>query len=356
MINKSIHKIIIGAVMFILLSTNLSLANKPFRVGTTTANFLEIGFGAAGIAMGDAYVSMVNDISSVYWNPAGLAFMNKSEAIFMRQPWLVGSDLSFVAIGLPLEQYGTIGISIIQMGYGDEEVTTLANPSGTGELYDANETSITLSYGRAITDWFSFGAGVKYITSQIWHMEGSALAFDFGVLIKTEFLSYGNKLNNGMRIGMSVSNYGTRLQYDGIDLLNSIDILPNENGNFRDVPGKFRLNSWELPLIFRVGVSAKPIVLDNQSINVSIDALHPNNNSESINLGVEYEFKTPAFGSLFLRGGHKSLFMDYTEYGITFGAGFKMNMFDNKSFGMDYAFRDIGILGSVNVYEVHFSF
>ena len=44
----------------------IALGQKPYRVGTTTANFLEIGYGTAGIAMGDACVSSVNDVSAIY--------------------------------------------------------------------------------------------------------------------------------------------------------------------------------------------------------------------------------------------------------------------------------------------------
>lgn len=343
-----------GTLMF---SLNKGLfANQPFRVGTTTANFLEIGYGAAGIAMGDAYVSMANDLTSVYWNPAGLAFMKNNEAVFMLQPWLVDTDISFVAAGVPLDNYGTLALSIIHMGYGDMEVTTLENQEGTGELFDANEFAITLSYGRALTEWFAFGAGVKYVSSQIWHSTGSALAFDLGVLIKTEFFDISGGTNDGMRIGMSVSNYGTKLQYDGLDLLNPIDTYPNENGNYSDVPGQFRLRSWELPLIFRVGVSVKPVNMENQSITVSMDALHPNNNSESVNSGVEYALNVPSFGQLSLRAGYKALFMDRTEYGPAFGAGFAMNLLHNTKIRVDYAYRDLGILGSVNIYGLHVSF
>ena len=37
------------------------------RYGTTTANFLEIGVGSGPTAMGDAYVAVANDVSSIYW-------------------------------------------------------------------------------------------------------------------------------------------------------------------------------------------------------------------------------------------------------------------------------------------------
>ena len=346
-------------ILFILIALQFPgviRAEKPYRVGTTTGNFLEIGYGVAGIGMGDAYVSHVNDLSAIYWNPAGLAFMYHNEAQFMVQPWLVDVNTSFVAVGLHMRNIGTLALNVIQMGYGEMEVTTLDRQDGTGEIFDANEFAITLSYGRAITDWFGFGASVKYVSSQIWHVTGSAVAFDLGVIVKTKFFSTTGKHEDGMKIGMSISNYGTKLRYDGKDLLNPIDILPDENGNYRDVPGQFRLSSWELPLIFRVGFSIKPLYIGNQSITIAVDALHPNNNCESINMGMEYALNMPAFGKLFLRGGYKALFMDSSEYGPTLGAGFSMNLLRNARIRCDYAFRDLGILGSANCFGIGVEF
>ena len=349
-------KFIVILVILCIGDIHLLLAEKPNRVGTTTANFLEIGFGPRGIAMGDAYASAVTDLSAVYWNPAGLAFMESNEAQFMLQPWLVNSKLSFVAVGVPITGIGTLALNIIHMGYGDMEVTTLSSQDGTGELFDANEMAITLSYGRGITDWFAFGAGVKYVSSQIWHVSGSAIAFDLGVIVKTGFLPAAGRSKDGLRIGMSISNYGTKMRYDGTDLLNPIDISPDENGNFRDAPGQFRLNSWELPLIFRVGVSVKPIVIENHSVTLAVDALHPNNNSESVNLGMEYSVNMPAFGQLFLRGGYKALFLEYSEFGPTVGGGFSRQLLGNIAIQFDYAYRDIGILGSVNCFGLGIQF
>lgn len=242
------------------------------------------------------------------------------------------------------------------MGYGDMEVTTLQRQEGTGEIFDANEFAVTLSYGRAITDWFAFGAGIKYISSQIWQINGSAMAVDLGVIVKTEYFSPTPDNKNGLRIGMSISNYGTKMQYDGINLLNPIDILPDENGNYKDVPGQFRLSSWELPLIFRVGVSVNPLVTENQTVTLAVDALHPNNNNESVNLGMRYTLNVATFGKLFLRGGYRALFMDSSEFGMTLGAGFSMLLLKNTSLSVDYAYRDIGILGSVNSFGISIGF
>jgi len=170
----------IAIIMLIVLNNSIALfaQNKPYRVGTTAANFLEMGIGSAGNAMGDAYVSVVNDISSIYWNPAGLAYMTQNELLFMHQPWIAGIDVNFAGAGFILRNIGSFALAITNMDYGRTEVTTMAMQDGTGETYDANEYAFTLSYGRKIVQWFSFGANIKYVTSNIWHMSASAAAMD----------------------------------------------------------------------------------------------------------------------------------------------------------------------------------
>lgn len=328
------------------------LAQGPNRFGTTAANFLEMGIGSAGNALGEAYVSVVKDLSAVYWNPAGLAYLEGNEAQFMYQPWVVDISSIFAGVALKLPRLGTLAVSMTQIGYGETEVTTLVNQDGTGELYTANEYSIGLSFGRKLARWFSFGASGKYISSQIWHVKGNALAVDLGVIVNTQFFSFSGDGMDGLNIGMSISNYGTRMQYDGIDLLNPIDILPEEYGNFADVPGQFRMQSWELPLIFRIGASLKPIVTDNQQLTVAVDALHPNNNTESVNAGIQHEFKIPGVASFFLRAGRKALFMENSQYSYTFGGGIHFYLMSNRSFKVDYAFKSLGVLGNTHAYTI----
>ena len=66
------------------------------RICTTTANFLEIGVGSNANAMGEAYVAVANDISSIYWNPAGLANLDAPSVSFMLQPWLVDINIAVI--------------------------------------------------------------------------------------------------------------------------------------------------------------------------------------------------------------------------------------------------------------------
>ena len=61
-------------VVFLLLFPLASArAQLPEEAETAGASFLKFGMGARAVGMGEAFTSISGDISSVYWNPAGLA-------------------------------------------------------------------------------------------------------------------------------------------------------------------------------------------------------------------------------------------------------------------------------------------
>ena len=340
-------------IILILFGVN---AFSQDRVATTAGNFLEIGFGTVGNSMGEAYTSLARDLSSTYWNPAGIAYMQNNEAMFMYMPWIADMNIFFISSGFIVPRVGTVALSIMNMDYGEMDVTTMNFQEGTGEKFSASDMAVSLSYGRKLAQWFSFGATVKYINSRIWHCDAQAIAGDMGVIINTQFFSPSGKRKDGLNIGMSISNYGTKLQYDGMDLLRPIDIQENEAGNYSDVQGQFTLDSWELPLIYRFGISVNPIVTINQKLKIAIDALHPNNNSESLNLGTEYRLSAGSFGKFFLRCGYKGLFMNNNQFGLTAGFGMEIFMIGKKGLNIDYSFQDIGVLGNTQSYSMKVSF
>jgi hypothetical protein len=350
-----IKQIAVILIMGLLCTFQILAQSKPYRVGTTTASFLEIGAESVGSAMGDAYVSVARDLSSVYWNPAGLSYMTLNEARFAYQPWIADINFSHAAVAVVLSNYGTVALSFTGMNYGKTEVTTLERQEGTGEKYSAMDIAASLSYGRKLVQWFGFGFSIKYITSSIWHMRANAAALDLGLLINTNFFSPDGKRENGLSIGMSISNYGTRMKYDGMDLMQPIDISTDQ-GNYKDIEGQFSMQSWELPLIFRIGASWIPFKTTDRQLCLAVDALHPNNNSESVNLGGEYRMALPGTIKLFLRSGYHGLFMDSSEYGWTLGGGIYFSLMNNKELKFDYAYKTIGILGNYSMFTVGATF
>ena len=345
----------------------LCFSHAQYRYGTTAANFLEIGTSSNAVAMGEAYVSLADDAISAYWNPAGLANVKGFEFGLSSQEWVVGINHANFAAAVNMGKYGTISTWYTDFDYGSIEVTNVGDQDGTGEYYNANEVVASLAYGRNLVDWFSFGASLKMITSNIWHSSARATALDLGVIVKTNFFSKTKDRNNGMKIGMSISNYGSKMRYDGIDLINPIDILENENGNYEDVIGQYRTESWEMPLIFRLGASIKPITNEFHTLIISADVLHPNNNSESINIGSEYSLRMIGGNTFFLRGGVKGLGIAQSNdvyvvsdlelpfSSLTFGLGYEKSIAKNKSIGIDYSYQSIGLLGDVSLITIRFN-
>ena len=74
--------VILGLLLIVQLDVN---AQGVTKVGTTAAGFLGIDMGARGTAMGSAYVSVANDVSAMYWNPAGIARITDFEASLLTQ-------------------------------------------------------------------------------------------------------------------------------------------------------------------------------------------------------------------------------------------------------------------------------
>ena len=87
---------------------------------------------------------------------------------------------------------------------------------------------------------------------------------------------------------------------------------------------------------------------ENIRSTIVIDATHPNDNSEYVNSGIEFAFNESVFG----RVGYKSLFMNNTEQGLTWGAGVQYAFGGSSSVKVDYAFADYGRLTNVQYVTV----
>ncbi|NIT57640.1 MAG: PorV/PorQ family protein, partial [Aliifodinibius sp.] len=174
------------------------------KVGTTAAPFLTIGVGARPLAMGGAFVSVANDASAMFWNVSGISKVRGPEIIFNHSDWLADINFDYVGIVAPLSNFGTIGVNITSLSMDDFEQTTEMQPEGTGVRFSVGSMAIGLSYARQLTDKFTIGFTGKYVREHIWNTSATGFALDIGTLFTTPF--------NGLRIGMSISNFGTKLQ------------------------------------------------------------------------------------------------------------------------------------------------
>jgi opacity protein-like surface antigen len=233
---------------------------------------------------------------------------------------------------LSMGDFGVVVLSINYLDYGDIEVTTLREPEGTGETFNPQDLFIALTYAYNLTDRFSIGGNVKYVNQKIWNTSASAIAVDIGVLFLSDIY--------GLRIGATITNFGTNMQLDGKDLYIQTDINQQISGNNDQILAKLNTDSYPLPLTFRVGVAMDVLNFEDHRFTVGADALHPNDNAESLNIGAEYVF----MNILALRGGYKSLFLDNSEEGLTLGVGINYDIVPNLGLFVDYAYQDLGRL------------
>ncbi len=306
------------------------------KVGTVAGTFLEIGVGSKAESMGGAFVAIANDASALYWNPAGIATLAQNEAVFMHSEFFGGLNFDYFGTVIPLGDFGTLGGSITSLSMDEMEVRTVERPNGTGEFFNSLDLAINLSYARMLTDRFSIGFNFKFINQRIWRSDAQGFAVDIG----TMFVAIQSM---NLRIGATLSNFGSKMQMTGKDLLVFYDVSPNQLGNNDQVPADLQTDSWPLPLNFQAGVAMDIVKGENDTLTIATDVTHPSDNNESVNLGTEYNLRN----TLFLRVGYRNLFLEDGEEGLTFGAGVGANFLGNIRFNFDYSYTDFGNLDYV---------
>ncbi|MBN1780339.1 PorV/PorQ family protein [bacterium] len=330
-------------LLVIAVAAGLS-AKEVTKTGTTAATFLKVDVGARAVGMGSAYVSVVEDATAMFWNPAGLARIKGNEAVFSHAQWIADIGMSYAGVAVNMGNLGNIGVSGQFETMDEMERTTLLQPDGTGEMFDAGSSAFGLSYARNLTDRFSIGMSAKFIHERIYHSTANGAAFDIGAMFDSQL--------HGMKIGMSITNYGTKMRLSGRDMQTQSDPDPTVSGNNENISAYLKTDAYDLPLLFRVGISIDVLKgAGNSNLILAVDALHPNDDYESVNAGCEY-----VFNRMFsIRAGYKSLLNDESEEGLSLGAGVNYSM-SGMRLMLDYAYHDFGVLNYIQKISIGLGF
>jgi len=335
-------KNIITVILLVILPQLLSaqFVSDVSKRGITAAPFLNISQGARAAGMGSSFVAVADDPSAIFWNAAGLARLENHGATFDHTNWFAGIGYNFGSISLNLGDFGVIGASFIASDVDEMKVTTISEPNGTGETFSVSDIAFSIAWAFNLTDDFSIGFNPKVVYQGIWKMSDYAFAIDFGVLYNTPF--------KGIILGMAVSNFGSKMSLNGTSAVVLYDDDLEVTGNNGRIPAELSMESWDLPLGFKIGIAYRPFEVGIHDLILSVDASHPNNNYESINVGGEY-----TFDNIFsIRGGYKSLFLKDSEESFSLGAGFKQQLLDNVSIRFDYAYADFGRLDNIQKFSI----
>ncbi|MFA3783465.1 PorV/PorQ family protein [Melioribacteraceae bacterium 4301-Me] len=330
-------------ILLVVLIVFQSIMNaQTVKTGTTAAQVLKIGVGGRATAMGGAYTAVADDITSMYWNPGGLASLKSNEAYFNHALLYADIGFDYASFASNIEGFGTLGASVTVLSVDEMPVRTIERPQGTGEFFDVGSMVIGLSYARYLTDNFSIGFNAKYIREFIYNMSSTGFAVDVGTIYRIPIL-------NELRIAASISNFGTKMRLEGRD---AIVITRSGAGGDNLINSHLELDEFDLPLLFRFGLSSDIIKHNDSRLTLAVDAVHPNDHTEYINSGAEFAWNE----SVFIRAGWNALFERDSEKGLTLGIGFNYRLANYITFIFDYAYEDYGRLTEVHFFSAGIKF
>lgn len=221
---------------FILLSGLLVLGtlSSSFASGASggePGRFLSYGAGGRPLAMGGAFYAVADDATAAYWNPAGLAMVEKKELVAMYASLFAGTNMGFLAFAQPTSGKGTFGLTYTQLvSDGFEKIAVTQDSAGnitgiqTLGTFSDIQRGIGFSWGRNISERIRLGTSLKHVTRQLDTSSDSHIAMDITTLM--------NGINPSHRFALGAHN-----------------VIAMKSGDTDD----------ELPLAIRVGNAYKLI-------------------------------------------------------------------------------------------------
>ena len=345
----SMKKYIISIMLswsIVIMLAPVGFSQKLQKLAQTGMKFLNVTTDARVSGMADAITAVEGYSTAMFFNPSAMAKMpNFADFSFGKIDWI--ADIKYfygsAAFSPANGRYGVFGFTALSVDYGNF-IGTVRDDDPTNELgyietgnFSPSAMAFGIGYSKALSSKFSIGGNVKYVIqdmgSNIIGLTGAAAdgnytrksysesvwAFDFGVLYNTGFRS--------LNVGMCIRNFSKEVTYED--------------------------EGFQLPLIFRIGAAFDlldiyPFVSkQHSSVLLSVDATHPRDYQEQLNIGLEYLF----FKTFSLRAGFST---PNDEYGFSTGVGFQQSL-RNYKLAVDYAYTPFGVFNDVHRFSFHFS-
>lgn len=318
-------------ILILICGTVYSGPRKKF--GLSAAPELLIPVGSFGTSLQGSNLASTSGIDAMYWNPAGLSELKspKGEVMFSHMNYIADINVEYLAGVFSLGNIGNFGVGLKAITFGQELVTTVNYPDGTGETFSSLFLTANVSYAKAMTDKIHFGSNVKVITQKIAEVSATGFAADFG-------LQYiGGK--TGLRFGIAIKNLGSSMRFDGPGLDKT---YTDPNGQ---VVRRVNLQTFDLPTNLEMGLSYRLHLdkLQKHIVNLETAYMNGSFNSDEYRLGLEYNY-----ANIISVRGANVFYIDKESgenlWGPTLGVGLKYPV-GNMMLGIDYAYRFVNESG-----------
>jgi hypothetical protein len=349
--------LLIGVMMAVMVNSLSAQEGRNKRVGTAAATELLIPVGARDLAMGGASLATTSGVDAIYWNPAGLARQSGSaEGMFSTLSYLADIKVNYGAVGINFSGFGTVGISVKALDFGDVPLTTNDDPENTsGRSFTPTFLTLGVTYSRAFTDAITFGTSLKLISEKMARVNGNGFAIDLGV----QYHSIGGL--KGLDLGVAMKNIGPQVKFDGSGLLREGTAT---NG---DRPEQFyssKAATFELPSSVELGLAYSRKM--NETMTLGVNGTFANNNLglDGYRGGAELAYTGEKIGFA-ARGGMElspdagqdlnNNVIDDSIFGPTFGFGLNYKA-PGIALTLDFAYRQTDFFDSNKMFSLKFGF
>jgi hypothetical protein len=330
MINKKIFYLFVCAAVVLLIGVTSVFAGDGDRTGTAAGVQVLVPVGARDLAMAGSNLANTSGLSAIYWNPAGLSSLNQNAtAVFSTMNMFEEVRNNYFALGFKLGKFGSLGLDLKSITFGDIPVTTNEDPDGNfSGTFSPTFVTSGITYSRRLTDAIQVGATGKLIYESAPRISASAFAFDAGI----QYHSFGGV--RGLSLGLAVKNIGTNMTYGGSALTNRVQIVGVNQSRFVDNIAQ----QDQLPASVELALGYQRELNENNAVLLAGNFRNNNLGNDGFSFGLEY-----AYGDLvFLRGGYMG--MDATSsadtnYRFALGLGLKYAT-GGTDLIFDYTYRD----------------
>ena len=261
------------AVLAAVLASSSALPAHADDPGLTVLTFLKLGAGARATSLGEAYVSVADDASATYWNPAGLLGIERNDVMGTHHAWLQDLNHEFVGFGLHRGRHA-FGVSFIGLYTSDIEARD--ETGAYSGMFGFSNNAFSGSYAFQLTSDIGVGGTVRYVReSLVGTPEGdfslSGISFDLGGQWKTPL--------RGVTAGAVLRHLGGTMSYD--------------------LAGA---QSFDLPTALQGGIAYRRPDVAGGALTLAADALAARGDDVSFRAGAEYAYR----GQFLMGAGVKS--------------------------------------------------
>lgn len=347
----------IHVFLILLTASVVSYAGNPDRQGEAGASELLLNPWAKSAGVHSMSTSYVEGAEAMRINIAGIGRVQKGEFQVGHTRLYDGSSLAINTLGFVSKmKNGALGVSLTSVDIGDVAITTTDQPEGTGGTYSPSLINVGIGYAHTFSNKdegggdISVGFLVRLINESLPTVTSSGVGLDAGV-------QYISGENDNFRLGISLRNIGTPMQFGG-EGVSFQTANPESEGTFNLTVDQ-RVEDFDIPTVLDIGVSYDFFFNETAQLRLLGNFTSNAFSRDQVGAGVEFGFND----MIVLRGAYRynlgeTVLGDniYTGFAGGISIDVPLKRAENRKVGIDYAYRTTNPYRGTHNFGLRFGF